>query len=94
MKMTLCVNTHDGNDSIDAQVELPCVPQIGATLAMWQDGIPSRLGYHEAEHFPIVEDVIMSTYWPDDIKVYLRFESFDLEEIRRVMDCAQRKVSP
>ncbi len=94
MKIALCVETHDGNDPIEAEVELPCVPQVGWTIEMWDDGAADVFGYSQTDYFPVVQDVILSAYRPEYVRVYLRFDEFDVDVVKRVMDCAANGVTP
>lgn len=94
MKIYLCVETFDGDDAIEAEVDLPCVPQVGWTIEMWYQGGDGALGYSKTDYYPEVEDVVVSVYRPEYVRVYLRFDEFDLELVRSIMDCAARGITP
>lgn len=87
MRVTLAVDTRDGNDPIEAEVDLPIVPRFGDTIEMWDDA-------RDEELFPTACDVILSVCRPNSVTVYLRFEGFDIGQITRTMDFARRGVTP
>lgn len=94
MRIYLCVDTYGGEDPIEAEVELPFVPRIGDTIEMWDQGAPETLGYAQTDHFPVVDCVVLSVYMPEYVRVFLRFDCFDLDTVRRVMATAAAGVTP
>lgn len=97
MEVLLRVDPLDGNDPIEAVVDLPIVPREGDIIEMWDDegGSYSHAGDRTGEsHFPTVDQVVLTTYAPERVEVWLKFELFDLDEVKRVMAGAQRGDTP
>lgn len=80
----LVADPRNGNDPIEASTSLPALPRKGDEITVWDpDGhswMPSG-----TEAFLTVEGVIFSTFEPERIVVLVRIDSYDLEELERVM---------
>lgn len=89
----LRVDPRDGNDPIEVEVRLPIVPRKGDTLSIWVDGSVGSYS-HAREEYPTVEDVVLCSWAPERIEVWLRFDCYDLDEVRRIMLAAERNEQP
>lgn len=103
VNVLLQIDPGDGNDPIEADVWFQEVPQKGQQLEFWdkESGhLNSPTEKHPAPNWsgePIwaeVELVTQCVYAPERIVVSIRFEGFDLEQVRRVMERAQRDDEP
>lgn len=102
-EVLLRVERHDGNDPIEQSIRLPFVPRVGDMLEFWDNEsgfINSPTERHPAPNYsgePVygeVEEVVQAVYAPERIEVWLTFEGFDLEQIERVIEKAQRDDQP
>lgn len=94
MRYTLSCDTHDGNDPIEADVELPCCPQRGMEVEFWDRGAEPLLGYTASSVLAVVERVVLCAYAPEHVVVAIRFDGYDLDLVRRVMRGAQLGDTP
>ena len=96
IEVLLRTDPHDGNDPIEAETKLPVIPHKGDMIAVWvdktADETPWILG--DTEVYLTVEEVIYSSYAPERIEVWVRYDTYDLEELRRVFKAIDRNEQP
>lgn len=94
IEVTLRVDPGDGNDPIDASLQLPAVPREGDLLQLWDiegghlnppTGTRPHPNWSGEEVIAEVDYVVFTSYWPQVIEIWLKFDGFDLDQVIRVM---------
>jgi hypothetical protein len=95
-EVLLRCDPHDGNELMEAEIKVPFVPRIGDSIELWDKdgGFRNTNGMSGESLFPTVEMVVWCGYAPDRIEVWLRFDGFNLEQVRRVMEGTHRGDQP
>jgi hypothetical protein len=83
----------DGNDPLEAVTYLPCVPVKGQKLCVWVDEGGGGI-YGSREEYLDIEDVVLTTYAPERIEVWVTPDTYDLDEIRRIITAIQNNEQP
>lgn len=96
IEVLLRTDPANGDDPIEADTNLPVIPHKGDMIAVWVDrqveDTPWILG--DTEVYLTVEEVIFSSYAPERIEVWVKYETYDLEELKRVFKAIDRKEQP
>jgi hypothetical protein len=92
----LRTDPQNGDDPVEAETKLPVVPHKGDMISVWVDkkaeDTPWILG--DTEVYLIVEEVILCSYAPERIEIWVRYDTYDLEELRRVFKAVDRNEQP
>jgi hypothetical protein len=96
IEVLLRTDPHNGDDPIEADTKLPVIPHKGVMIAVWVDrqaeDTPWILG--DTEVYLAVEEVILCSYAPERIEVWVRYDTYDLEELKRVFKAIDRNEQP
>ncbi len=80
----------DGNDPLEATVDLPIVPRKGDVISVW---VSDRFG-SGTEMYPEVKDVALCAWAPERIEVYLSTDALTDEDLRQMMEAAAKGETP
>lgn len=78
MKVLLRLDTHDGNEPIEGEIEVGFLPRQGDQIEAWD----------RATNNPVwldVEHVVFCAYAPERIEVWVALEGYDLDAAVRVL---------
>lgn len=96
IEVLLRADPHNGDDPVEAETKLPAIPQTGDMIAVWIDkkaeDTPWIMG--DTEVYLTVEQVVFTTFAPERIEVWVRYDTYDLEELRRVFKAVDRNEEP
>lgn len=82
MDVWLRADPHDGNDPLDATVDLAVLPRVGDQVQVWDPEAPMGGG----PVYLLVEAVVHTAWAPDAAEVWVRLDQgYDAAELRRVM---------
>lgn len=96
IEVLLRADPHNGDDPVEAETLLPAVPHKDDMIAVWIDkkaeDTPWIMG--DTEVYLTVEQVVFSTSAPERIEVWVRYDTYELEELRRVFKAVDRNEQP
>ena len=94
-EVLLRADPRDGNDPIEAEATLPMVPRKGDQIEVWDPqtgGLgrdrEGRLYHNGSPQWLDVENVVLCAYAPERVEVWVRLDSYDRDELERVMKAA------
>jgi hypothetical protein len=90
IEVVLRADRHDGNDPLEAIVQLAGIPRKGDAVSVWD---PSP-GLGGGERFLDIEWVVFSAFEEGRIEAWVKMDGYDLDELERVMRHANAKASP
>ena len=96
IEVLLRCDPHNGDDPIEAETKLPAIPDKGEMIAVWVDKTADETPWiiGDTEVYLTVEEVIFSSYAPERIELWVRYDTYDLEELRRVFKAVDRNEQP
>jgi hypothetical protein len=99
--VSLMLDPQTGNDPIEATARLPIVPRKGDRIEVWDgQGDWANPDEHGGIRRPggsdwlVVEDVVLCSYAPERIEVWVRIEGYDLAVAERLMDAVKKGEKP
>jgi hypothetical protein len=98
IEVLLRTDPANGDDPIEADTSLPDIPRHGDMIAVWVDqkGEEEETDWilRDTEVYLTVEQVIFTAYAPERIEVWVRYDTYDLDQLRRVFRAIDRKEQP
>jgi hypothetical protein len=97
IEVLLRTDPYNGDDPIEADTKLPAIPRNGDMIAVWVD---KKAEGHEhwiigdTEVYLTVEQVVFTSYAPERIEVWVKYDTYDLEELKRVFKAVDRNEQP
>lgn len=78
---------HDGNDPLEADVQLPAIPRNGDTISVWTgSGLDHETFLNvEGSHFES---------WGPNIYVHVAMDGYDADELREAFAALKEKRKP
>lgn len=83
MEILLKADLKDGSDALEAIIDLPIVPREGDYI---------EICYESGIEYPVVDAVILSSNGLAE--AWIKFETYDIDEIRHIMEGARQGVTP
>jgi hypothetical protein len=83
MEILLKADLKDGSDALEVIVDLPIVPREGDYI---------EICYESGIEYPVVDAVVLS--YNGLAEAWLKFEMYDVDEIRHIMEGAKQEVTP
>jgi hypothetical protein len=100
-EVLLRTDPQDGNDPIEAVAHLPIIPRAGDVIETWdsQGGMMQRNRQGEVvpsgtEKWLEVDHVIFCSYAPERVEVWVKVDSYDLDEVKRIMEAVDKNEQP
>lgn len=87
VEVLLRADRHDGNDPEEATAMLPCVPQQGYSIEVW-DGEANSPLFLEVDH------VVLNAYAPERIEVWVRLDGYGLDDLERAFEAIKNREEP
>lgn len=94
-EVLLRLQRHDGNDPVEAVAHLPFVPRKGDMLDVWvQESDRQQYASGNRSEYLTVEQVLLCTWAPDRIEVWVTYDGYDMAEIERVFRAVEANEQP
>jgi hypothetical protein len=94
-EVLLRIDPRDGNDPIEADVKLPMVPRKGDIIDVWiQESDPRQYASGNRSEYLTVKDVVLCTWAPERIEVWVEYEGYNLADVRRIFGAVERNEQP
>jgi len=97
IEVLLCADPGDGNDRLEASTNLAIVPRIGDTISVWvsSKGEPQPPWIiRDTEAWLEVHSVILCSYAPEAIEVFVTMDTYDLDVLKRVFKAIDNNEQP